>query len=134
MSSLKKLLNLIEKTGDKAIVVDENGNPKYVIMDIFDYENLVNPDFDLEDLTEGELLDRINQDITDSGEDQVDEESGFNSWCSSDFFKQIHENEPSELVPEFNPIPEMADSSSFSLNLDEFGDDEEDKYYFEPVE
>lgn len=63
-NELQRVLNLAKKTGDRVIVFDYN-EPKntYVVMDIDQYENMVEKNQPVEDLTEGELLDKINGDI-----------------------------------------------------------------------
>ncbi|OGY46942.1 MAG: hypothetical protein A3J65_01655 [Candidatus Buchananbacteria bacterium RIFCSPHIGHO2_02_FULL_45_11b] len=39
--SIKKIISLINKTGDNCVVLDEAGNPAYVIMPISRYESLI---------------------------------------------------------------------------------------------
>ncbi|MBI5077410.1 hypothetical protein HZB94_03445 [Candidatus Falkowbacteria bacterium] len=67
----KKILELIKKTGDRCIVVDETGEDAFVIMGIKQYEELRANQSAERDLTEEELLDRINRDVTGSVESQV---------------------------------------------------------------
>ena len=74
----KKILKLIKKTGDKVIIYSENEpNDSCVLMDLKEYENLVDSDSEVKiksdnsansvdetDLTGGDLTDRINCDIS----------------------------------------------------------------------
>jgi len=76
--SLKKILKLIKKTGDKVIIYSENEpNDLVVLMNLREYENLVDIKGEVKiksnnsansvaetDLTEGDLTDRINCDIS----------------------------------------------------------------------
>lgn len=63
-SQLQKAFNLAKKTGDRLIVFEgpksDNG---YVVMGLEDYEKLTIGKSDVRDLTEDELLDKINRDI-----------------------------------------------------------------------
>lgn len=59
---LQNVLSLIEKTGDKAVVL-EKGKPAYVMMRLKDYEGLILGKSEIRGLTEEELLDKINRDI-----------------------------------------------------------------------
>lgn len=121
MPNFKKLVNLIKKTGDKAIILDENGEPGYVVMTVNDYEDLILGKSGVSGLTENELLDKINRDIA--------------IWKDSQELKELS-------VDQYNFAKDLGEFSeedyfaNFSEN-DGSGDDEiteEDRYYFEPVE
>jgi len=59
----KKILSLVQKTGDKVIVFDERGENPVVIMPLDQYDELIDGSAPSRGLTEDEMLDRINQDI-----------------------------------------------------------------------
>lgn len=70
-NQLQKVINLVNKTGDRVIVVD-SANPEniFVVMGLDEYEKIVGHtetkqiwQSKIRDLTEDELLDRINRDI-----------------------------------------------------------------------
>jgi hypothetical protein len=120
MPNLEKLVNLLKKTGDKAIILNENGDPGYVIMTVNDYEDLILGKSGVSDLTEEELLDKINRDIAiwkDSQElkelsvDQYNFARDIGDYCTDNYF---------------------SDDNNLSENSDK--PVEEDRYYFEPVE
>ena len=71
--NLNKIINLIKKTGDKIIVLNE-GEPSLVMMSFKDYENLVFSKSDFKDLTKEELMDRINKEIAFNKEEQEEKE------------------------------------------------------------
>lgn len=77
MKKLKRILDLIRKTGDRYIFEDDQGNG-FVILNIDDYENLVLKNSRVKDLSEEELLNKINKDIalwkTSQEEDKLDAE------------------------------------------------------------
>lgn len=59
--SLKKIIRLIEKTGNTCVIINENGDPKFVLMNLNDFERLVDQNADIKDLSEEELLEKINR-------------------------------------------------------------------------
>jgi len=63
-SQLQKVINLAKKTGDRLIVFDTTGSDNiYVVMSLDEYEKLVIGKSEVRNLTEDELLDKINRDI-----------------------------------------------------------------------
>ncbi len=64
LDNLERAINLAKKTGDRLIVFDSTKPANaYVIMSLLDYENLALSKSPVRDLTEDELLDKINRDI-----------------------------------------------------------------------
>jgi hypothetical protein len=112
MSDLNKIINLIKKTGDKCVVLDSQGNT-YVIMGLKDYERLTIGRSEIRGLTEDELLDKINRDIALWKASQ--EEKKLDGWSSFSL--------------NFNKEKIRTEELSSSLGLQD-----EDKYYFEPLE
>jgi len=115
-SSLSKVLELIKKTKDRLVLLDENGKDAYVIMPIEEYERLSFLGSDFRNLTEDEFLDKINRDIA--------------VWKS----QQQSENEKQILDKEFN-----NEFSNISQNFDNEWFEEKDAdlnqepFYFEKV-
>lgn len=62
MKNLKRILDLIRKTGDRYIFEDEN-EEIFVILPVNDYENLALKNTQVSHLSEEELLNKINKDI-----------------------------------------------------------------------
>ena len=63
-NQLQKAIDLAKKTGDRLIVFDpKNIDNIYVIMSLDDYEKLVIGHSEVRNLTEDQLLDKINRDI-----------------------------------------------------------------------
>ncbi|MFA6594518.1 MAG: hypothetical protein WCT16_04680 [Candidatus Buchananbacteria bacterium] len=116
MPNLTKLVNLLKKTGDKAIVLDEHGEPGYVIMTVADYEDLILGKSGVSGLTEDELLDKINRDIAIWKDNQELRELSVDQY---NFAKDIGAVSDEEILSEFRQEnPQTPD---------------EDRYYFEPV-
>jgi len=64
--ALEKAINLAKITKDKIIVVDVESDKSFVVIDLAEYERLllrVDKKEDIKNLTENELLDKINRDI-----------------------------------------------------------------------
>ena len=124
MEGLQKVVNLIKKTGDKAIILDQNGEPNYVIMTLNDYEQLILGKSEVRGLTEPELLDKINRDIAIWKEDQGVDDLGINQ---RDFSKEAGN------FATFNDAFD-ADLNNLPNFSKEESETEEDRYYFETVE
>jgi len=117
--NMQKITNLIRKTGDKAIILDENGDPGFVIMSAGDYQDLVLGRSGVQGLTEHELLDKINRDIAIWKDDQELKELAIDQY---NFAKDLGEYSDDNYF------------SQFSENIvKKAGLTEEERYYFEPV-
>lgn len=118
--ALDRIIRLIQKTGDRVIVVDQSGEPNYVLMGVADYERLVLINSGVEGLTEDEMLAKINRDI--------------------ELWKQTREPDDIPLDQrDFSGAlglsgTEAGPDGDFYLNLDDKSPVTEDHYYFEPVE
>ncbi len=112
MSLIERIINLTKKTRDKCIIVNPDSNDVFVILPFEEYERLLEDKL-LEDklLTEDKLLDKINRDIA---------------------FKISRERsvEGSEVASDFKEIPK----SDFKEIPKEEGAEDEEKFYFEPIE
>ncbi|MFA5029676.1 MAG: hypothetical protein WC518_02900 [Patescibacteria group bacterium] len=133
MEGLKKIVNLIKKTGDKAIILDQNGDPAYVLMTIFDYERLILGKSEVVGLTEDELLDKINREIALWKDSQE----------TNNNHLPIEEQDFSEKLRDYYDLGVVINDQNFSLadvydRMSELQSlnkkQEEDHYYFEPVE
>lgn len=108
-AKIDKIINLIEKTGDKCVILEPESDKSYVIMTFADYEKLISCQSGVKGLTEDELLDKINHDIA--------------VWKSD---QQVAEEKT--IIDDF--IFETGKNNGLTGNLEE----EEEKYYFESVE
>ncbi|MFH0987965.1 MAG: hypothetical protein V1763_01170 [Parcubacteria group bacterium] len=59
----QKIFQLIKRTGDRCLVVDEKSGEMFVVMDLPNYEKLIFGRSAVKDLTEEQLLDKINRDV-----------------------------------------------------------------------
>ncbi|NQU77502.1 hypothetical protein HQ544_02280 [Candidatus Falkowbacteria bacterium] len=100
-SELQNVIDLIERTGDKAVVL-ENGRPAYVLMRLRDYEGLILGKSGVQGLTKDEMQDKINREIA--------------IWKSD----QEKLNQLEEEIPE---IPDFRDSELVTRDSDVSGVD-----------
>lgn len=118
---LDKVLDLAAKTGDKVIVMSDSHDP-YVVMTVKEYEALLHGSSSVKDLSEDELLDKINRDIAvwkasqgDLGEYNLDQ-------FKVDTIRKEDAEDKNEEKPE-----EKATVDNNTV-------EEDDKYYIEPVD
>ncbi len=62
--NLDKIINLVKKTNDKIIIVDENNNTNLVLMPFSDYEKIIENADNIKNLNEKEMLNQIDRDIS----------------------------------------------------------------------
>ncbi len=89
-NQLQKVINLAKKTGDRIIVFDTDGFDNiYVIMSLDEYEKLVIGKSEVRNLTEDELLDKINRDIAIwKSEQDYQENKGKEAYFEDNFNNQ----------------------------------------------
>lgn len=116
MNNLVKITKLLSM-GEKIIVVNEQVEPQFVVMNIGEYEKIMGSgDFGIKGLTEEELLAKINRDIA--------------IWKS---IQEVDENiaERDNFVQNIGGAEDLKESK---VNNAEDEYEENDKYYFEPVD
>ncbi len=104
--NLERILNLIQKTGDKCVYFDPNSEKNFVIMPISEYERMLGNTDAITDLTQEQLLDKINRDIA--------------NW------KAGKEDEAADW-----PAEEEGNNMDFE---GEESNENEEKFYIEPLE
>lgn len=120
---LDKVINLIKRTGDNFIILDQEGEPQYVVMSFVKYQAMVTSDKNLAGLTQNQLLEKINEDVA--------------TWRQENI-----ENSNAKLDKVTNTFPQKeninwAPSEENSLNkAEKISDDNSggEKYYFEPID
>ena len=120
MKNFDQILDLISKTGDKVIVVSEKHNP-YVLMSVKEYRSILQGSSTVNELSEEELLNKINRDIAiwKASQDEEDKSQGSKEYDLEDF--KVDEKKKKNI-------------EKSSLIKEEKEGEEEDKYYIEPVE
>ncbi len=145
-SQINRVIKLVRRTGDKAVIMDNESDSVMMLMDLDAYEKMLENSGRVETLTEEELMDRINRDVAvwrayndkERSEKLVDEE----------VVEQKPMAKSAPVMEEKRPI--LAKNNSFIptedadlghtpiLPEESAGDivaeEEEEKFYLEPVE
>lgn len=118
---MERVLDLATKTGDKVIVLSDSHEP-YVVMTVKEYEALLHGPSSVKDLSEDELLSKINRDIAiwKASQEGLDD-------YSLDNFKV-------DSIRKDDKKDEKHDKTDSKDNVDKSQHAEEDRYYIEPVD
>lgn len=110
MRFIDKIINLIKKTGDKCIIINQDSEDALVILTFEEYEKLKLLEGKLEEklLTENKWLDKINRDIA----------------------LKIFEEKQFETASEISGEKEMPKE----IPKEDGKEEGEEKFYFEPIE
>jgi hypothetical protein len=131
-NKIQKAINISKKTGDRIIVFDgsEDDNP-YIIMSLEDYEKITIAESGVRDLTEDELLDKINRDIAiwKSENEELPLAKKLNRNINNNF-KRYANNADDFDEDEYE---EYAKEELDENDADDF-DEDEDTYYYEEKE
>jgi len=120
---INKVFSLIDKTGDRCIILSENNENAYAILSLKEYERLTLGNSDLTSLTEDQFLDKINRDIAVWKSQQNQD--------ADDSFITSEANQNNNYIGK-----DLEDNlSNISQNYDWEDEEveEEDPYYFEKV-
>lgn len=145
-SQINRVIKLVRRTGDKAVIMDNESDSVMMLMDLDAYEKMLENSGRVETLTEEELMDRINRDVAvwrayndkERSEKLVDEE----------VVEQKPMAKSAPVMEEKRPI--LAKNNSFISTEDAdlghtpilpeesagdiVAEEEEEKFYLEPVE
>lgn len=125
-ASIKKIIELIQKTGDRFIVWDTDSNKPYVVMSLADYEKLLAQPEQPKTHSESQLLEKINSDIA--------------------LWRAKQEREAAQKVPQvIPPAPPLSrpitkeevfltEEAPETEEVEKSKEDDKDQYLFEPVE
>ena len=125
--SMKKVFELINKTGDRCIVVSPDSDEVYVILSLQEYERLVLGKAQVSELNEDELLDKINRDIAVWKSQQTEDDH------DAMFGAEI-DDKMSPVIDNYNNnSANISQNSDDYLNWNNEEEFEEEPYYFEHV-
>jgi len=63
-NQLDRIIRLVRRTGDRFVIMDKETDETMVLMNLNEYENLLNDTSTLEDLEEEDMLNKLNNDIS----------------------------------------------------------------------
>lgn len=152
---LKRILKLIQKTGDTMIVTDPNGEDVYVVMGLDAYEDLrESTDFKDENKEDWNSFEDDDQIFEDESESEIQKQPDIwhtmqsakdegETWNladlsdeeSEDLKKQYEKYAQEESEPDVSVAQTEGVSSVFPPKLDENSDEfGEEQFYLEPIE
>jgi hypothetical protein len=140
MNNFKRILDLVRRTGDKLVVTDPDGEQAFVVMDLDEYEILLEENGLIEPYCGDEDM------FGDFKPDDLDEDFLFDDVVESEVESELDQEFAPEPPPELldqlgaDPVKEESDlDAKINANLSEDqpkkSDDEPDEqFYLEPVE
>jgi len=164
-SQLNRILNLVRRTGDKFVILDQESDEAFTLMPLSDYEHLLDGASSVSDLSEEEIWEKVDRDLNEWRSNhpvdndwesekennleqnlETDEVSSEDDLSTSKDFEiepeEIEEeikdiptilSEP-EIIPLQTPEAPTSDNLAKEEDLSDVPEDEEEKFYLEPVE
>lgn len=140
-SQLNRVIKLIKKTGDKTVIMDNESDAVMMLMDLGMYEKMLETSSGIEKLNEEELLEKINRDVAvwrayndkERAEtyDEVMEKPLFPKTAPVEREKVVVAAEPTPIT--LNKYPSVNAEQEQSAH-DIVAEEEEEKFYLEPIE
>lgn len=146
-SQLNRVISLIKRTGDKTIIMDNESDAVMMLMDLGMYEKMLDNHTGVEKLTEEELMEKINRDVA------IWRARNDKEWVSP--FGGSPAGRETSVAPSSDPVyvpkqeePTMMEKGK-EVNLvkvesfqaeqehsagDIVAEEDEEKFYLEPVE
>ena len=136
MNNFKRILDLVRRTGDKLVVTDPDGEQAFVVMDLDEYEIL---------LEENGLIEPFcgDEDMFDDFEpEDLDEDFIFDDVVEPSSDEEFAPEPPAELIDQLGAGLMEGESDldvkiNANLSEDKAGksdDEPEEQFYLEPVE
>jgi len=121
-NNLKQIIDLINKTGDNCVILDQEGNPSHVLVKFSDYSQLAGGASSIGSLSESEILDRVNQEMAEWK--TAHQAKKLDNWVSLE--------DTLEDIKQSQNLPGDQNNSLNQAKNGQAGKTDE-KYYFEPV-
>ena len=131
-TQLNKLLGLIRRTGDRAVIADNESDNLFVMMDSDNYERLISHTRSVRGLSETEMMEKINRDIASwRSHNQSEELNWYDGGDDHNFEDDEDNNFTNDFVEdEFN---NYNDSELLKYNNKEEDEDEDEDLFKEEV-
>lgn len=140
-SQINRIIKLVRKTGDKVVLMDNESDAVMMLMELGAYEKMLsNTPQPVEQLTEEELMERINRDVAvwRAYNDKQQQET-IDKVLEKNELKPLNKakNTPVELVSEMPEKPTENFSGAIDREdsaSDIVAEEDEEKFYLEPIE
>lgn len=132
INQLDRILNFVKRTADKAILFKNDG--EYVVMRLSDYENLLDEHNKVEEMTEGELLNKINREIAIWHQSQAELSAKVNEsdpaapFADSPYYDSLSNVPSTKDVNQFGPDIIGIDNTSSEPDDADWHDDWHDDF------
>ena len=128
-SQLNRVIKLVRRTGDKTVIMDNESDAVMMLMDLGAYEKMLDNHTGVEKLTEEELLEKINRDVA------IWRASNDNDKERAETYDEVPAQAPKleekeKIIERGNGIKIEQEQSASDIVAEE----EEEKFYLEPVE
>lgn len=162
-NQLDRIIKLVRRTGDRFVIMDKASDDVMVLMNLNEYENLLNDTAPVEELEEEEMLNKLNYDISrwqdqknkkevaDWQEPQLQQPERVSPAVDTDIEDSELEDEyemPEPIVednsepiqektaePVSIPVEPIVGGQVFAEeDLSDLPEGEEEKFYLEPIE
>ncbi|MFA6547556.1 MAG: hypothetical protein WCT11_01270 [Candidatus Magasanikbacteria bacterium] len=143
-NQLDRIIRLVRRTGDRFVIMDKETDETMVMMNLDEYENLLNDTSSFEELEEEDMLNKLNHDISRWQEQKsrqpvpevVDEIEDVEDSELEEVEKPLEPTEPLEpLEPSNIPLETGQVEQVFGEeSLSGLPEGEEEKFYLEPIE
>ena len=135
---LDKVINMVRRTGDRVIIMDKDTEEVFALIDLANYEKLLSSSEMAKGLSEEEMMNKINRDIalwrslnqSDALDNYVSAETKNQSdkaIAPIEQFTAFNQNQQTNKMPE-------QDKINVEESLADIPSEEEEKFYFEPIE
>lgn len=147
-SQLDRIIKLVRRTGDRFVIMDKETEEVMVLMNLGEYENLLNDVTPVACLPEEDMLQKINHDIARWREqnlkniepDWEESETEDEEPTEAEVDEMAEEPHLEPIIAKETPIaPLESQESQENANLSEetladLPEGEEEKFYLEPIE
>ena len=154
----KRIIDFVRKTGDTMVVTDTNGEDVYVVMDLDNYELLIDSldnyeieDFDEDDDYESERANDFNveedlaENVSETTQSVPKEQSVPAIWDSMQSatdkgqtwdISKLNEKEMADLEEKFEEFAarNVKEAIEETANITDVNDFDEEEFYLEPIE
>ncbi len=140
-SQINRVISLVRRTGDKTVIMDNESDAVMMLMELGAYEKMLDNHQGVEKLTEEELLEKINRDVAIW--------RAYNDKELAETYDKVVEKTPPAPVYVSKPAEPVVVEKNKEINLvmaenvqaeqehsavDIVAEEDEEKFYLEPVE
>lgn len=143
-NQLDRIIRLVRRTGDRFVIMDKETDQTMVVMNLDEYENLLNDTSCLENLEEEDMLNKLNNDIS-RWQVQKNRQPVPN-WEENFQKEPLPTVQVEEVLSEAKETNNALEPTNIPLevgqveqtfgeeNLSSLPEGEEEKFYLEPIE